>query len=166
MGVHKVDRRAQNPVSLLAFADQHAPAGGSEHAGGAAHATDGFRTRYPVPDGRDGLCAELLRPEPDLFPERALICMSGSDGDFALAKQLTGVFRSRGLASLACFSQPSLPEAIYHVPVDPVEEAALRLRGMARDRVGVWASPGVPSWHCWLRVCSPASSTRWSLPRR
>lgn len=49
----------------------------------------------------DGFFGELLCPAEDKYPGKALICFSGSDGNFDLTRTLAGVFRARGLTTLA-----------------------------------------------------------------
>ena len=88
----------------------------------------------------DGFFGELFVPEEDKYPEKALICFSGSDGGIELAKQLADVFQSNGLTTLALayVLEEGLPRQFSGVPVDFLEAAAKRLHEMGYQKVGVW----------------------------
>ena len=88
----------------------------------------------------DGFHAELFRPEQDKYPGKVLICFSGSDGKFELARRLAAVFQSHGLTvlALAYVMEEGLPDQFYHVPIDTLEAAAKRLHEMGYDKVGLW----------------------------
>ena len=49
----------------------------------------------------DGFHAELFYPAQDAYPGKVLICFTGSDGRFELARKLAAVFQSNGLTALA-----------------------------------------------------------------
>ena len=89
---------------------------------------------------QDGFVGSLYRPEQDLFPGKALICFSGSDGNFQLTRKLATVFQSCGLTALALayVMEDSLPDQFYRVPIDPLEMAAKRLHDMGYEKVGLW----------------------------
>lgn len=88
----------------------------------------------------DGFYGELFIPEEDKFPEKALICFSGSDGGIELAKTLAGVFQSQGLTTLALayVLEEGLPQQFSRVPIDTLEAAAKRLHDMGYKKVGLW----------------------------
>lgn len=88
----------------------------------------------------DGFHGELFRPEQDSYPGRVLICFSGSDGKFELSRMLAQVFQARGLTALALayVMEEGLPRQFYHVPIDPLEAAAVRLHDMGYEKVGLW----------------------------
>ena len=50
---------------------------------------------------KDGFHGELFCPIQDTYPGKALICFSGSDGNFELTRRLAAVFQSHGLTALA-----------------------------------------------------------------
>ncbi len=85
----------------------------------------------------DGFHGELFRPTQDRYPGKALICFSGSDGKFAWSRMLAQVFQSQGLAALALayVMEEGLPKQFCHVPVDPLEAAAMRLHSMGYEKV-------------------------------
>ena len=56
-------------------------------------------TAYHVPT--DVFFRELFLSTEDIYPKKALICFSGSDGGIKLTKMLSEVFRSHGLTTLA-----------------------------------------------------------------
>lgn len=74
----------------------------------------------------DGFHGELLRPEKDAYPGKALILFGGSDGKFELARALAAIFQGHGLTALALayVNEEGLPTAFYRVPIDPLEAAA------------------------------------------
>lgn len=88
----------------------------------------------------DGFHGELFRPEQDSYPGRVLICFSGSDGKFELSRMLAQVFQAHGLTALALayVMEEGLPRQFYHVPIDPLEAAAVRLHDMGYEKVGLW----------------------------
>lgn len=88
----------------------------------------------------DGFYGELLCPAEDKYPGKALICFSGSDGNFDLTRTLAGVFCARGLTTLALayVGQEGLPGQFFRVPIDFLEAAAKRLHGMGYEKVGLW----------------------------
>lgn len=88
----------------------------------------------------DGFYGELFIPEEDKFPEKALICFSGSDGGIELAKTLAGVFQSQGLTTLALayVLEEGLAQQFSRVPIDTLEAAAKRLHDMGYKKVGLW----------------------------
>lgn len=88
----------------------------------------------------DGFCGELFCPAENRYPGKVLICFSGSDGKFALAKAIAAVFRSHGLTALALVyvMEEDLPDRFCHVPVDMLEAAAKRLHAMGYEKVGLW----------------------------
>lgn len=88
----------------------------------------------------DGFHGELFQPEQDTYPGKVLICFSGSDGKFELARMLAAAFRSHGLTALALayVMEKGLPDQFYHVPIDPLEAAAKRLHEMGYEKVGLW----------------------------
>ena len=88
----------------------------------------------------DGFYGELYVPEEDKFPEKALICFSGSDGGIELAKTLAGVFQSQGLTTLALayVLEEGLAQQFSRVPIDTLEAAAKRLHDMGYKKVGLW----------------------------
>ena len=88
----------------------------------------------------DGFHAELFRPIQGAYPGKVLICFTGSDGRFELARKLAAVFQSNGLTALALayVMEDGLPNCFYHVPIDPLEAAAKRLHDMGYGKVGLW----------------------------
>ena len=70
---------------------------------------------------------ELFLPEEDKYPEKALICFSGSDGGIELARTLAGVFQAHGLTTLALayVMEEGLPKQFSKVPIDSLEAAAV-----------------------------------------
>ena len=88
----------------------------------------------------DGFHGRLFRPEQDNYPGKALICFSGSDGKFELSRMLAQVFQAHGLTALALayVMEEGLPRQFYHVPIDPLEAAAVRLHNMGYEKVGLW----------------------------
>ena len=88
----------------------------------------------------DGFYGELFLPEEDKYPEKALICFSGSDGGIELARTLAGVFQSQGLTTLALayVMEEGLPKQFSKVPIDSLEAAAKRLHDMGYKKVGLW----------------------------
>lgn len=88
----------------------------------------------------DGFHGELFRPEQDSYPGKVLICFSGSDGKFELSRMLAQVFQAHGLTALvlAYVMEEGLPRQFYHVPIDPLEAAAVRLHDMGYEKVGLW----------------------------
>lgn len=88
----------------------------------------------------DGFHGELFRPEWDNYSGKALICFTGSDGRFEWSRRLAQVFQSHGLTTLALayVMQEGLPRAFYHVPIDPLEAAAMLLHDMGYEKVGLW----------------------------
>lgn len=88
----------------------------------------------------DGFHGELFLPSEDRYPQKALICFSGSDGKFELSRMLAGIFQSHGLAALALayVMEEDLPKQFYHIPIDFLETAAKRLHFMGYEKVGLW----------------------------
>lgn len=88
----------------------------------------------------DGFHGELFRPKQDGYPGKVLICFSGSDGKFELSRMLAQVFQAHGLTALALayVMEERLPRQFYHVPIDPLEAAAVRLHDMGYEKVGLW----------------------------
>lgn len=88
----------------------------------------------------DGFHGELFCPAKDGYPGKVLVCFSGSDGRFEWSRMLAAVFQSRGLTALALayVMEEGLPQSFYHVPIDPLEAAAKRLRDMGYKKVGLW----------------------------
>ena len=88
----------------------------------------------------DGFHGELFRPAGDKYPGKVLICFSGSDGKFELAKGLAKVFAKQGLTALALayVMEEGLPNCFYHIPIDMLEAAAKRLHEMGYEKVGLW----------------------------
>lgn len=88
----------------------------------------------------DGFHGELFCPAQDEYPGKALICFSGSDGNFEWAQMLAQIFCSHGLTTLALayVMEEGLPRQFYHVPIDPLEAAARRLHNMGYEKVGLW----------------------------
>lgn len=88
----------------------------------------------------DGFHGELFCPVEDQYPGKALICFSGSDGKFALARMLASVFRDRGLTALALayVMEEGLPKRFYEVPIDCLEKAARQLHALGYEKVGLW----------------------------
>lgn len=88
----------------------------------------------------DGFHGELFRPAQDSYPGKALICFSGSDGKFEWSRMLAQVFQTHGLTALALayVMEEGLPRHFYHVPIDPLEAAAVRLHDMGYEKVGLW----------------------------
>lgn len=88
----------------------------------------------------DGFHAELFRPAQDAYPGKVLICFTGSDGKFGLARKLAACFKAQGLTALALayVMEEGLPDCFYHVPIDPLEAAAKRLHEMGYEKVGLW----------------------------
>jgi len=88
----------------------------------------------------DGFHGELFLPDEDNYPGKVLICFSGSDGKFELARMLARVFQSHGLSTmaLAYVMEEGLPKQFSHIPIDYLEAAAKRLRRMGYEKVGLW----------------------------
>lgn len=88
----------------------------------------------------DGFHGELFLPHEDQYPGKVLICFSGSDGKFELARMLAQVFQTHGLTALALayVMEDGLPRQFYRVPIDPLETAAIRLHNMGYEKVGLW----------------------------
>ena len=88
----------------------------------------------------DGFHGELFCPEQDNYPGKALICFTGSDGNFEWSRMLAEVFQAHGLTALALayVMEGDLPKDFYHVPIDPLEAAAKRLHDMGYEKVGLW----------------------------
>ena len=88
----------------------------------------------------DGFHGELFRPAQDNYPDKALICFSGSDGRFEWIRMLAQVFQAHGLTALALayVMEDGLPKVFYHIPIDPLEAAARRLHDMGYEKVGLW----------------------------
>ena len=88
----------------------------------------------------DGFYGELFLPAEDKYPGKALICFSGSDGNFELTRMLAGVFQSRGLSALALayVMEDGLPKKFSRIPVDFLEAAAKRLHNIGYKKVGLW----------------------------
>ena len=88
----------------------------------------------------DGFFGELFVPDEDKYPEKALICFSGSDGGIELARTLAGVFQSQGLTTLALayVMEEGLPQQFHCIPIDYLEAAAKRLHDMGYNKVGLW----------------------------
>lgn len=88
----------------------------------------------------DGFHGELFRPERDEYPGKALICFTGSDGRFDLARMLAQVFQSHGLTALALafVMEDGLPDKFYHIPIEMLEAAAKRLHDIGYEKVGLW----------------------------
>lgn len=88
----------------------------------------------------DGFHGELFRPAQDNYPEKALVCFSGSDGKFELSRMLAKVFQAQGLTTLALayVMEDGLPDQFYHIPIDMLEAAVKRLHNMGYEKVGLW----------------------------
>ena len=88
----------------------------------------------------DGFFGELFTPAEDKYPEKALICFSGSDGGIALTRLLAGLFHSHGLTvlALAYVLEEDLPQRFSAIPIDFLEAAAQRLHDMGYEKVGLW----------------------------
>lgn len=88
----------------------------------------------------DEFHGELFIPESDKYSGKAIICFTGSDSKFKLAKLLAEVFQSRGLTALALayVKEEGLPKSFFNVPVDPVEKAAEYLHELGYEKVGLW----------------------------
>lgn len=89
---------------------------------------------------QDGFHGELFCPLEDQYPGKVLICFSGSDGKFELARRLAQVFQTYGLTALAFayVREEGLPRQFYRVPIDPLEAAAIRLHDMGYEKAGLW----------------------------
>lgn len=89
---------------------------------------------------QDGFHGELFCPPQSTYPGKALICFTGSDGNYELSRMLAQVFRSHGLTALALayVMEEGLPKQFYHIPIDPLETAAKRLHNMGYEKVGLW----------------------------
>lgn len=89
---------------------------------------------------RDGFHGELFCPIQDKYPGKVLVCFTGSDGRFELARRLAVVFQFHGLTTLALayVMEEGLPDRFYLVPIDPLESAAKRLHDMGYEKVGLW----------------------------
>lgn len=88
----------------------------------------------------DGFYGELFLPKEDIYPGKALICFSGSDGGIELAQSLANVFQSHGLTTLALAYAlgEGLPDQFSKVPIDFLESAAKVLHDMGYQKVGLW----------------------------
>ncbi|MDO5424611.1 MAG: acyl-CoA thioester hydrolase/BAAT C-terminal domain-containing protein [Eubacteriales bacterium] len=88
----------------------------------------------------DGFHGELFLPAKDKYPGKALICFSGSDGNFELSRMLASVFQSHGLTTLALayVMEEGLPKQFSCIPIDSLEAAAKRLHDMGYQKVGLW----------------------------
>ena len=102
------------------------------------HARSGINPIFRVKT--DGFHGELFRPEQDRYPGNVLICFTGSDGRFEMARMLAQVFQSHGLTTLALayVMEDGLPDCFYHVPIDTLEAAAKRMHEMGYEKVGLW----------------------------
>ncbi len=89
---------------------------------------------------RDGIIGALYRPERDEYPGKAVILFGGSDGIYNLTKLVAEQVVRRGMTTLALayWNEPGLPDGFEKVPVEPVEKAALWLRGQGAQKVGLW----------------------------
>ena len=89
---------------------------------------------------KDGFYGELVTPAEDKYPQKALICFSGSDGGIELAKTLADTFAAHGLTTLALayVLEEGLPDQFLRVPIDPIEAAAKHLHAMGYEKVGLW----------------------------
>lgn len=68
----------------------------------------------------DGFFGELFLPEEDKYPEKALICFSGSDGGIELTKMLAQLFQTNGLTTLALayVMEEGLLTEFTSIPID------------------------------------------------
>ena len=89
---------------------------------------------------QDGFVGSLYKSKKDAYPGKALICFSGSDGRYELTRKLARAFQAHGLTTLALayVMEEGLPDQFYHVPIDPLEMAAMRLHDMGYEKVGLW----------------------------
>lgn len=91
---------------------------------------------------KDGFVGQLLRPDHDRYPGKALIVMGGSDGVFLLTKGMARQFVKQGITVLALhyFVKTGLPvpRECYELPVESVERAAAWLFANGYRKVGVW----------------------------
>jgi len=90
----------------------------------------------------DGFIGQLVQPDSDRYPGKALIVMGGSDGVFSLTKWMAGSFVKQGITVLALnyFGKTGLPvpRECYDLPVEAVERAVSWLHANCYREVGVW----------------------------
>ncbi len=87
-----------------------------------------------------GFYGELYEPDGNTYPNKVLICYSGSDGDYESCKLLAKWFCERGFNTFALpfVKMPGLPSEFIRVPVDIVETAAKWLHEYGFEKVGVY----------------------------
>lgn len=89
---------------------------------------------------KDGFFGTLYIPEKDRCKGKALIVFGGSDGIFRMTRIGAEVFCRSGLCVLAIayWNEEGLPKEIRELPAEAVEKAALKLREMGYEKIGVW----------------------------
>ena len=82
----------------------------------------------------------LYRPKQDVYPGKAIIMFSGSDGMYALTQLVAQQYVRRGLTvlALAYWRYPGLPKRFERIPIETIEKPTLWLKSNGYDKVGLW----------------------------
>ncbi|ORX71748.1 alpha/beta-hydrolase [Anaeromyces robustus] len=97
-----------------------------------------IKTSFNVKD--DGFTGYLFKSENEICPNKALIVCTGSDGDVEFIKELSEKFSSCGITTLGLcfFNTPDTSKAVDKVPIDYIEKAALYLKSIGYEKIGIW----------------------------
>lgn len=88
----------------------------------------------------DGFYGELLIPKKDKYPEKVLMFLGGSSGDYEFIKDVAKVFCSQGLTvfPMAYVNDKGLKSDFSLIPIDMIELAAKMLHKKGYKKVGLW----------------------------
>jgi len=102
----------------------------------------------------DGFHGELFENSKNLYMNKILIICSGSDGDFEMTKKSAKFLSDKGINSLAIgyFNIPDGPKAINKVPLEYVEKAAMYLKSIGYEKIGIWGI-SIGSIYALLSAC-------------
>ncbi len=88
----------------------------------------------------NGFTGALFKPDQELYPQKAIIILGGTEGKFELTKLLAKQFTKNGITTmaLAYFNEPGLPDHFENNPIEYIENAALWLKNNGYSKVGIW----------------------------
>jgi len=88
----------------------------------------------------DGFYGELFEPEENLYPNKALILCTGSDGDFNMVRTLSNGLSEYGITvlGLGYFKVKGTPLVLNQIPLEYMERAGNYLKSEGYEKVGIW----------------------------
>ncbi len=88
---------------------------------------------------KDGFTGSLFVPEENLFKDKAVIMLGGSNKNFELIRRLAGIYSESGITVLALsyWNMPGLPECFNQIPVDMIERGAQYLKDHGYKKIGL-----------------------------